>query len=325
MGQSKTVQQNRSNKTAATRAIQPSANRGDDSSRAKRSALAASRPRWRQWTLDVSSILQLAAKTFFRIDGPQWAEAFAFNAFFSLFPLTILLVTVLSLFVERQTAAHAIIGYVENYAQLDSSMQRYVFEALEGVVDSRNRASALALLLLVWTALQCFSTLVIVTNRAWAHPVHNWWRLPLRGLLLLGITAAAVMVGMLTPVLASIGKGWVFPRHTFGAAFYAVWGFVVPLSLLFTSLCLFYRFAPGRRTRFAEVWAGALCATLLLQATVSVFEIYLGSFATFNAVYGALGGIMALLLWIYLSGCMFIFGACVCAAQHEQAQDRLEK
>ncbi|MGZ9124416.1 MAG: YhjD/YihY/BrkB family envelope integrity protein [Candidatus Binatia bacterium] len=37
-----------------------------------------------------------------------------------------------------------------------------------------------------------------------------------------------------------------------------------------------------------------------------------------NAVYGALGGVMALLLWIYLFGCIFIFGACLCAAQAEE-------
>jgi uncharacterized BrkB/YihY/UPF0761 family membrane protein len=40
-------------------------------------------------------------------------------------------------------------------------------------------------------------------------------------------------------------------------------------------------------------------------------------FATLNAVYGAFGGIMALLLWIYVSGCIFIFGACLCAGQAE--------
>jgi Ca2+-transporting ATPase len=45
--------------------------------------------------------------------------------------------------------------------------------------------------------------------------------------------------------------------------------------------------------------------------------IYLKNFATLNAVYGAFGGTMALLLWIYLSGCIIIFGACLCAARTE--------
>jgi uncharacterized BrkB/YihY/UPF0761 family membrane protein len=45
--------------------------------------------------------------------------------------------------------------------------------------------------------------------------------------------------------------------------------------------------------------------------------IYLKNFASLNVVFGVIGGIMALLLWIYVSGYIFIFGACLCAAQDE--------
>jgi Ca2+-transporting ATPase len=100
-----------------------------------------------------------------------------------------------------------------------------------------------------------------------------------------------------------------------GAWVYTLWGFVVPLLVLFLGLTLFYRLAPRRRTRFAEVWVAAACATVLLRTTESLFVVYLEHFAPLNAVYGVFGGIMALLLWIYLSGCGFIFGACLCAAQ----------
>jgi uncharacterized BrkB/YihY/UPF0761 family membrane protein len=47
----------------------------------------------------------------------------------------------------------------------------------------------------------------------------------------------------------------------------------------------------------------------------SLFVIFIDNFAALNAVYGAFGGIIALLLWIYLSGCIVIFGACLSAAQ----------
>ena len=80
---------------------------------------------------------------------------------------------------------------------------------------------------------------------------------------------------------------------------------------------MFYKLAPRRPTRFAEVWVATLCATLLLQAAESLFVIYLKNFSTINAIYGAFGGIMALLLWIFLSGCIFIFGACMSAVQAE--------
>lgn len=96
---------------------------------------------------------------------------------------------------------------------------------------------------------------------------------------------------------------------------YTLGSFFIPLLVVFTSLSLFYRLAPRRTTRFSEVWVAALCATLLLLIAANLFVIYLKDFATLNAVYGAFGGIMALLLWIYLSGGIFIFGACLCAAQ----------
>jgi len=48
----------------------------------------------------------------------------------------------------------------------------------------------------------------------------------------------------------------------------------------------------------------------------SLFVVcHLTSFAKLNAIYGTFGGIMALLLWIYLCGCILIFGACLCATQ----------
>ena len=97
------------------------------------------------------------------------------------------------------------------------------------------------------------------------------------------------------------------------------------LAVVFLGLSLFYRLAPRRPTRFATVWAAALCATVFLRTGERLFVIYLKDFAGLNALYGAFGGIMALLLWIYLSGCVFIFGACLCAAQAEMRSEPASK
>ena len=76
-----------------------------------------------------------------------------------------------------------------------------------------------------------------------------------------------------------------------------------------------YKIAPRRSTTFSEVWISAVFTTVLLRVSQSLFAIYVMKFSSLNAVYGAFGAVMALLLWIYLSGCVFIFGACLCAAQ----------
>jgi HAD superfamily hydrolase (TIGR01484 family) len=280
-------------------------------------ATAADPLRFEQGVRRAWTVARLSAQKFMRIDGTNWASSFAFNAFFSLFPLILLFVVVASMFIDRQSAGRAIIAYMEGYVPLDGEMRAGVFGALAGVIEAREGTGIVALLILVWSALQCFITLVQVTNRAWGEETYTWWRLPLKGMGLLGVTAGGVLLGMAAPAVASAGKAWLIPANGFGTVLYALWGYVIPLLVLFLALALFYRLAPQRKTRFAEVWIAAACATVLLQTTELGFVVYLKNFATLNAVYGVLGGIMALLLWIYLSGCGFVFGACLCAAQAE--------
>ena len=262
-------------------------------------------------------IIGLAIKKFFFIDGVQCAGAFAFDAFFSLFPLIVLLVTIASNFVDRDRATTDVITYIENYVPISGETQQYIFGTITGVIEARKQAGVLALLILIWTSSLCFTTLIRATNRAWGTEAYNWWRLPLKGLLLLGIVVCAVIIGMAASVFTKMARDLLFPVGEVSSWAYVIGIYFISLLVVFFSLCLFYGLAHHRATRFTEVWAGALSATVLLQMAESLFIIYLKKFATFNVVYGAFGGIMALQLWIYLSGCILIFGACLCAAQTE--------
>jgi YihY family inner membrane protein len=266
----------------------------------------------RLWT-----VICRAVNKFLLIDGLDRAGAFAFNAFFALFPLMILLFTAASFFVDRDKACKAVISYMESYIPASVGLQHHVIETLTGVIKERKQAGGVAFLMLIWVALQCFSTLVSATTRAWGATVYNWWQLPLKSLMLLGTTAGAVLVGMAVPALMRISKSWLFTSPYFRSWTYGIESFLIPLAAVFFGLSMFYRLAPRRPTRFADVWIVALCATVLLRAGESLFIIYLKDFARLNAVYGAFGGIMGLLLWIYVSGCVFIFGACLCASHAE--------
>ena len=137
----------------------------------------------------------------------------------------------------------------------------YIFDTIAGVIKAREQAGAVALLILVWVALQCFTTLICATNRAWDIESHNWWRLPLKSLVLLGITVVAVLLGMAAPALMRMAAGWLFPVNDLRSWVYGLGSFVIPLLVVFLGLSLFYRLAPRRPMRFAQVWAAALCAT----------------------------------------------------------------
>ncbi len=270
-------------------------------------------------------ILCLAVKKFLFIDGAQWAGAFAFNAFFSLFPLIVIFVTIASAFIDRNEAGKVIIDYMEHYIPISGKMQSYIFDTINGVIQVRGQAGVVAFLILVWSAIQCFITLISVTNLAWGIAMYNWWRLPLKSLVLLGTTAGMVLLGMAAPVLMRMAKSWLFTGRDFHFWVYDLGSFLISLLVVFLSLSLFYKLAPRQSTRFSQVWVAALAVTVLLQAAENLFVIYLNNFATLNALYGTFGGIMALLLWIYLSGCIFIFGACLCAAQAEVGAAPMEK
>lgn len=276
----------------------------------------------RQAVRRVRAVVRLAGGKFLRMDGPQWAAAFAFNAFFSLFPLILLFVTIASFFVEKEWAVNKVITYLQSHAPIGGEMEGQITETIDGVVDARGQAGGVALVVLIWASLKSFITLIRATNHAWDLQRYNWWRLPLRSLLLLGGMAGAVLLGVAAPILAGAAKGRLMPGEGPAGWIYEAAGFLFPLAVLFLGLVLFYRVAPRRPTRFAEVWVGALCATLLLRAAEALFVIYLKDFANLNALYGAFGGIMALLLWIYVSGCVFIFGACLCASHVEVPHNR---
>jgi YihY family inner membrane protein len=141
----------------------------------------------------------------------------------------------------------------------------------------------------------------------------------LKSLGLLGITASAVLIGILLPALARLVRRWLapeFPKGAFDLGFS-----LIPWFVLFYGFIMIYKLAPSRRTRFSEVWLAALAATVLIWMGGLLFLFYAANVASFNVLYGTLGGIVAFLLWIYFSSCVCVFGVCFCAAQAEASDE----
>lgn len=128
------------------------------------------------------NILSLSVRIFLQTDGAQSAGAFAYYAFFSLFPLIILFVTIASLFIDRGRAGMEVVAYVETYIPISGEMQSYIFDTITGVINTRKQASVTAFFMLVWSAMQFFNTLICLANRAWGVEFSNWWRSPLKSL-----------------------------------------------------------------------------------------------------------------------------------------------
>lgn len=81
------------------------------------------------------------------------------------------------------------------------------------------------------------------------------------------------------------------------------------LIIIISSILSFlYYFATSMRFPLRHVIPGALVATLLWQLVSIGFSVYITNFNNFSATYGSLGGIIVLMLWLYLTGFIFIIG-----------------
>lgn len=258
---------------------------------------------------------------FFEIDGEQRAASFAYYAFFAMFPLILLLVTLGSLFTDPVSLANAIIDNLGHYMPLNSRDLQIVNLAIHGVADSPGGLSLLATAGLLWSSTHFFHAMVRGVNRAWDTIEHPWWRVPVHSFVMLGMVGSALFIGVLMPVVINeLERRAALQDQTFGLVF-SLAILLVPSLVLFYGLSLFYKFAPRRRTRFLEVLPSAIVVTVLLQVCRRLFEKYVYGLSNFNAIYGTFAIVMILLVWIYLSGVIIIYGGCLCAAQAEVFQE----
>lgn len=270
---------------------------------------------WLRRTKRVVQMFWEAGLKFLKIDGEQRAAAFAYYAFFALFPLILLFVIIGSQIWDHATVVSYIIGNVGQYLPFNATDRQTVDAAIRAIVDSRGSVSTLAMLGLAWSASRFFHSMVHGVNRAWGTIEHPWWQLPLYSLMLLALVASALFIGMVVPlVLGYLQHSTLLPKAVFSIPLQiAIW--CVPSLVLYYGLSVFFKTSPRRRTQFSEVAFAAFLTTILLQVCRHLFERYVYDLSNFNTVYGAFAVVVVLLMWIYLSGVIIMYGGCLCAAQ----------
>ena len=282
-------------------------------------------PPRRPWLARVGAVTWRALVKYDETDGEQRSASFAYYAFFALFPLVVLLITVGTMFFGNQEIAAAeITQQIQYYIPVEEDAAANLLRVIHGIVRSRGSASFIAFAVLAWSALRFFQALVRGVNRAWGTKEISWWRLPIKNLFMTAILASALLLGTLAPTVLNQVE-YLYWKHSweFGLDFLVVklWfnflRFLVPPFVLFYGFLMFYKFAPRRKTTFREVWVAALFATVGLDVLQRLFALYTKNIGNFNALYGTFGSVVALLMWIYLSGSIIILGGCLAAAQHE--------
>lgn len=129
-------------------------------------------------------------------------------------------------------------------------------------------------------------------------------------LMLLFVVLMVVAIAVLT--LSSAGIAWLHHKglvtgalETFGLL---VVKWAVPLLLLLTGIAMLYTAGDPTRTRFRLLSPGSVLATLLVVIVAKALALIFGRFTDYNALYGSIGAILAVQLWIHLNMIALLVG-----------------
>jgi membrane protein len=257
------------------------------------------------------------AKEFMDDEVPELAAGVAYHAIFAIPPMIIFIVTLAAL-VDQVTSvgvADRLRDLVAERAPADTQ------ELLTGLVDSAiagvsggvaSLGVAISALVALWSGSNGVSTIIRAFNRA--YDVDEDRPFVKKKLVSIGLT---VLMGVLI-ILAftmfvfggQIGT-WVADQVGLGSAFEVTWNILRwPLAIIFIMfmLAVLYYLGPNIEQSFHWISPGSVVATLLWIAIVFGFKFYV-SIADPGSAYGAVGGIVVLLFFLYLSGIAFLVGA----------------
>lgn len=231
----------------------------------------------------------------------------------ALFPLLLVLVTLLGYFAEAGSELRfKLISYLGTV--MPSSATTLVNTTLDEISQARGGGKlSLGLLAALWAASNGMGAISDTLNAAYGiKESRPWWKVRVVSILLT-IALSVLIVLALVIVLygGHIGER-VAVYFSFGAVFTMVWKILQwPIALVFLLLTfnIIYYFGPALRPRKRR-WCtfGTLVAVILWLLVSFGFRLYLHFFDSYSLTYGSLGALIVLMLWFYFTGLAILLG-----------------
>ncbi len=239
------------------------------------------------------------------------AAALSYYFAFALFPTLLFLAALLGV-LPTAALLDQLIAYMARVLPVDafSMLTKTLEEILRG---ARGSLVSLGALVALWAASNGMGSIITALNAAYdVTDTRPWWKIRLVavGLTVVfsGFTLTALTLLVLGPPIAE----GLAQMIGLGAAFTVVWNIVrwpVALALVLVGVGLVYYLAPTVKQRWSAVAPGAVFAVAGWLVASAGLRFYVAHFANYNATYGSIGGVILLLLWLYLTGLTLLVGA----------------
>ena len=278
-----------------------------DDSRKPDSPGDVTRPSWKY-------IAKKTLREFTKDQCPDLAAALTYYSVLSIFPALLALVSLLGIFGDAQKTTAALLDIVQGIAPGETvNTMRPVVEDL-----ASSSAAGLTLIIGILTALWSASGYVGAFGRA-MNRVYEIDEgrpfLKLRGTMLgvtlvnlLIVVVLAAMLVLSGPVAESVGN-----VIGLGGAFLAVWNIAkwpVMLVLVIAAIAILYYATPNvKQPKFRWMSMGSAIAVVVFLLASLAFGFYVANFNSYNKTYGAIGGVIIALLWLWILNMSLLFGA----------------
>jgi membrane protein len=238
------------------------------------------------------------------------AAAIAYYALLSLFPFLLLVISLLGSIAADEEDRIAVLTFVFRYfpTQLD-----FVSRQLDAFTQTRVPVGVAGSLALIWASLGVFGAITSAVNEAWGvEKQRSFWKHRMVSFLMLVAAGSVMMLALVAVSAVQVAEaswfGVMLSRFQWLAPFQS-WIFRYAATiLLIVGLGLVYYFIPNAKTRFRDVWVGAMLTGVLWTLAFRGFSWYIGRNSQLTLIHGSIAAVVVFLLWIYTSSVILMYG-----------------
>ena len=256
-------------------------------------------------------LLSRTVKAFVEDNGLGLAAQLAYYLFFSLFPAILVGIAFASFF-SLESFFERIVGTLQDVVPPD--VVTIIQDQIQQISHGKNGGVlTFGLLVAVWSSSAAMMGLIGALNHAYdIRDSRPWWKVRALALALTLTLAAVALAAFALVLVGPTLADSVARAGGFGPVFAGAWRILhwpVVVALVALAAAIVYYCAPDAEQTWVWVTPGSLLTTVLWLCASLGFRYYVVRFGTYTETYGAIGGVMVLLLWFYLSGLVMILGA----------------
>jgi len=275
-------------------------------------------------------ILKKTFVNFYDDDTMSEASSIAFYTIFSMPAILIIALSIGSAFYERILVQDELLNQVGRLVGRESAKEIELILS-NAAMDKTNTVAKIAgVITLIFSATTVFISLQSSLNKIWGikpKPKNGFIKFTLNRLLSLAMVASIGFVLLVSLVVdAALMLFQEMLSHVLeGTTLYILnlINIIISLGFITVMFGLLFKVLPDARIKWKDVWVGAVVTMLLFTIGKFLIGFYLGN-SSFNTAYGAAGSLVIILVWIYYSTTIFLFGAELTAVYTIESGSRIE-